>query len=196
MKFSNLLNETKLGRVWKNVEENCMICISALRHEIKDEKTRQNLTIELRRKIKQANFGFTQVVGSYLEKSENSDEKVRVFEDTFMVFFKPDRLQEAKKIFNYLCKKFNQEAYLLTVNKKAYYVFQDGSEKYVGKFTVNSAIEYYTQLLDGKKFVFHDETLKEDFSGKSGLTPTEHIIGDMFMKEVKKALENNTIIRF
>lgn len=179
----NFLNETNLGRVWKNVEENCMICISALRDEITDLKTRQNLTKELEIKIKKGNFGFSKVKGGFIETLDDGT-KVSVEEDTFMVFFKSERLKEALVYFDALRQKFKQESFLLVENKIAYYIDNFGKHE-IGKFNVNTASQYFTKLKNGKSFTFESESIITDMSGRSGLLPTSRRYSEILFNEFK-----------
>lgn len=109
MKFSELLetkdslNETNLARVFQHVEENCCVCISAERNEITDPKERKEREKSLEIDIKKGDFGFSKVKGSYIETKEDGS-KVTVSENTFMVFFKKERLEFAEIFFEKLRK--------------------------------------------------------------------------------------------
>ena len=154
MKFSEILescdslNETNLARVFQHVEENCCVCISAERNEITDPKERKEREKSLEIDIKKGDFGFSKVKGSYIETKEDGS-KVTVSENTFMVFFKPDRLEFAQLFFEKLRKKYDQEAYLLVKDKIAYYC--DGKTEFkLGKFSLNSAAECFTKLKNNR----------------------------------------------
>lgn len=192
MKFSEILescdslNETNLARVFQHVEENCCVCIFAERNEITDPKERKEREKSLEIDIKKGDFGFSKVKGSYIETKEDGS-KVTVSENTFMVFFKPDRLEFAQLFFENLRKKYNQEAYLLVKDKIAYYC--DGKTEFkLGKFSVNSAAECFTKLKNNRSFTF--ESVEDtDERGLMGLKPTSYQFNKLKLKEIEETLK-------
>lgn len=192
MKFSEILescdslNETNLARVFQHVEENCCVCISAERNEITDPKERKEREKSLEIDIKKGDFGFSKVKGSYIETKEDGS-KVTVSENTFMVFFKTDRLEFAQLFFENLRKKYNQEAYLLVKDKIAYYC--DGKTEFkLGKFSLNSAAECFTKLKNNRSFTF--ESVEDiDERGLIGLTPTSYQFNKLKLKEIEETLK-------
>ena len=192
MKFSEILescdslNETNLARVFQHVEENCCVCIFAERNEITDPKERKEREKSLEIDIKKGDFGFSKVKGSYIETKEDGS-KVTVSENTFMVFFKPDRLEFAQLFFEKLRKKYDQEAYLLVKDKIAYYC--DGKTEFkLGKFSLNSAAECFTKLKNNRSFTF--ESVEDtDERGLIGLKPTSYQFNKLKLKEIEETLK-------
>lgn len=192
MKFSELLetkdslNKTNLARVFQHVEENCCVCIFAERNEITDPKERKEREKSLEIDIKKGDFVFSKVKGSYIETKEDGS-KVTVSENTFMVFFKKERLEFAEIFFEKLRKKYNQEAYLLVKDKIAYYC--DGKTEFkLGKFSVNSAAECFTKLKNNRTFTF--ESVEDtDERGLIGLTPTSYQYNKLKLKEIEETLK-------
>lgn len=184
--IKNNINETNLARVFQHVEENCCVCISSERNEITDPKEIKEREKSLEIDIKKGDFGFSKVKGSYIETKKDGS-KQRVFENTFMVFFKPDRLEFAQLFFEKLRKKYDQEAYLLVKDKIAYYC--DGKTEFkLGKFSVNSAAECFTKLKNNRTFTF--ESVEDtDERGLMGLKPTSYQFNKLKLKEIEETLK-------
>ena len=198
MKFNDLLNnadtlnETNLSRVFKHVEENYCVCISAERNEITEPKERKEREKSLEIDIKKGDFGFSKVKGSYIETKEDGS-KVTVSENTFMIFFKKERLEFAEIFFEKLRKKYSQEAFLLVKDKIAYYC--DGKTEFkLGKFSLNTAAECFTRLKNNRTFTF--ESIEQtDERGLIGLTPTSYQYNKLRLKEIQETLDKEERIK-
>lgn len=192
MKLSDYINETNLSRVFQHLNEpdRCMIAISALRDEIKDTKERKFLTKQLQFDIKAGGFGFSKVTGAFIENKDTPFEK-EVYEDSFLVFFKSSELEKAKKYFGALCRKYNQDAYLLVVNGEAYFINKHDKKDKLGKWHPNQFDVYFTKLKNGRKFSFESTTIENDFRLTNGLSPSGHRIADFRQKALEKAVNEN-----
>lgn len=181
------LTEASLSRVWQNLNnpDMCMICISADRDEIKDFKERKKRRIDIERDIQNARFGFIKVKGGFTENKDTENE-VDVFEKSFLITFKKDRLDEAMLVFTKLAKKYNQDSFLLVSDGESKYIDKNGKEVLkLGKWRPKQVDEYFTQLKNGRKFSFDNA---EIYEANTNLYPTERRYSDYIVENLKKGI--------
>lgn len=189
MKLSDYVNETNLSRVFQHLNEpnRCMIAISADRNEIsgKAKKERQK---NLEKDIRMVGFGFSKVTGGYEEKIDNST--IEVIEKSFLVFFKLQELEKAKKYFNHLRDKYDQDAYLLVVDGKAAFIDKNDNIQQLGKWYPKQLDIFFTKLKNGRKFSFSNTIISEGNTLCSSVS--EKLVSERIKLAVYAAAKNNT----
>lgn len=164
MKYK-LIEKNTLSRLNTHME-NGFICISASRGNLSAKENKQR-TQELKKELEMFQFGYWQTKGGYVEepKSEVFDEVgIEVFEDSFLVPYS-DTYGDFGSFENTMASMGNlyeQDAILVKPqgkSKPAYFLYLDQSkesgktETLGANISVSQAVQYFTQLKNGKRFV-------------------------------------------
>jgi hypothetical protein len=168
------LNESannSLGRVLFHTINSNVAALTAHRGNL-SAKENDKRNSDLKKKIREAGYGYIRVKGNYTENINTPDEK-KVKENSLLVIGK--RGDDGGKLLNdakswgeeynqdsILHKKYNSdEAFLYGTSKTADWP-KYGTAESVGKFHPNITGEYYSTLVSGKKFAFLSESINSE----------------------------------
>lgn len=164
-----LIVETNLSRLHQHTKESNIGVISAFRGEF-DLKQNKKRNQELMSAIRSAGFGYIPVAGHYIENQGSSDER-DVIEDSFIIISNKDDQGKLKKFLMKMGVKFNQDSVLykpatldnaILIGTASGRYPGLGVESDVGKFHPQRMGKFYSQLRNGKTFVFESVELVEN----------------------------------
>ena len=145
-----------MSRAWTLAQrENCMALITAFRGERKYTHNSM-LNRSLAHDIRQLGYGFTPVIGSYIENVKDEDgnetgEKRRVFEDSFIVSGGKDNKKFAQDMIS-LAAKYGQESVAVKhfgTNHATLYSLTGKEDRDIGVWNADTLSEIYTKMRKG-----------------------------------------------
>jgi hypothetical protein len=151
---------TSLGRIYQHTKERSIGAMTAFRGEYSLKENRER-NEELKKKIREAGFGYVKVKGSYVENKGTEKENL-VSEESFIVVGGKDKASAAKlkKFLEGAGKEYMQDSILFKPHdsEDASLVFTAGKDAgttyNVGKWHPTNATEFFSQLKKGKSFEF------------------------------------------
>jgi len=158
---TKVLIESSLSRIHQHTKESNLGILTAFRGEfdIKQNKIRNK---ELESAIRSNGFGYIPVAGHYIE-NKGSPEERHVIEDSYIVISHKDDSDKLKKFLIKMGVKFNQDSILykpvsspdaLLIGTASGRYPGMGVESNVGNFHPSRMGQFYSQLRNGKTFVF------------------------------------------
>lgn len=148
-----------LARVFSQIDsgDNVIVILTAFRHE-RDITQNRELNRQLGSQIRQLGWGYTPVLGGYLE--EGPEGQQRVHEESLFVNAKGDRGQVIPRVLE-LIGQYQQESALVKFpnDEQAYLLFANGETAPVGKWHADPKLmaQYYTRMRkgpEGRQFTF------------------------------------------
>lgn len=172
--FSEFLNEASLSRFWQHIQDgnaiaiisNAIAIISADRDE-RFSSENKSKTLELRRFVRDAGFGYVKVVGGYTEVKNDGYENHVDNETSSIIYAEAKRERELLKLVCWLGERFEQDSVLFvdTKGNASWYYTRDtikhskGEVESLGKFHPVQIGKYYSKI--GKKH-FSFSKIEED----------------------------------
>jgi hypothetical protein len=156
-----ILIESNLSRIHQHTKESNIGILTAFRGEF-DIKQNSSRNKELQSAIRSNGFGFIPVAGHYIENKGSSDER-DVIEDSFIVISNKDDSDKLKKFLIKMGVKYNQDSILYKpAESPDAFLIGTASGRYpgmgvetnAGKFHPSRMGKFYSQLRNGKTFVF------------------------------------------
>lgn len=198
-----MLTEASLGRLVQHFQDgDCIAIVSAFRGE-RTKSENMKMTKALRAFVLGAKFGFNKVIGGYSEKMEDGTIVNVDDEHSTIIYAKPEREAELRKLAVALGKKYEQDSVLFVgSDRKAVWIFTRadnfmnkpvGSTMELGEFHPKQIGMYFTKI--GKKnFSFVIKENEVTRWSESEMTPTTiEMRGlDYMSKVLKECCENNT----
>lgn len=199
---NNILTEASLGRLVQHFNDgDCIAIVSAFRGE-RTKAENMKMTKALRTLVLGSKFGFNKVIGGYSEKQEDGTVVNIDDEHSTIIYAKPEREAELRKLAVALGKKYEQDSVLFVgSDRKAMWIFTRpdnfmqkpvGSTMELGDFHPKQIGVYFTKI--GKKnfsFVMKESEEITRWSQNEIMPTTIEMRGFDYMTTILKECANN-----
>ena len=201
---NNVLTEASLGRLVQHFNDgDCIAIVSAFRGE-RTKAENMKMTKALRTLVLGSKFGFNKVIGGYSEKQDDGSIVNIDDEHSTIIYAKPERESELRKLVIALGKKYEQDSVLFVgSDRKAVWIFTRpdnfmqkpvGSTMELGDFHPKQIGVYFTKI--GKKnfsFVMKESEEVTRWSQNDFIPTTIEMRGLDYMNSVLKECADNDI---
>lgn len=152
-------DEANLARVWQMAEDPSYVfaIMSAFRkgNTIKVNKSRN---FHLAKDIEEADLGYWELTGYYIETDEETQEKNKVVEESFFISLPTGSQNSDQRLQTFVInalKKYDQQAAVIKLQDGNIYLIDlTGDLSSIGKFSPGKIADCYSRLNNGRTFVF------------------------------------------
>lgn len=197
--FSEFLNEASLGRFWQHIQDKNVIAIISADRDERSKSENKSKTLELRRYIRDAGFGYVKAVGGYTEVKDDGTEIHIDGEQSTIVYAEAEREKELLKLVCWLGEKFEQDSILFVdTNGNAFWYYtrntikhNKGEVEQLGKFHAVQIGKYYSKI--GKKHFSFSKIEEEVFPSKK--TTIQMRTEDETRELLRRAVEEDKFLQ-